>query len=758
MKLLCALRRRSGTAGVLLLAPSIALALLSGCASTASEEANALARAGDMPQAIARLDQAVQDKPDDASLRAMRDRMRERLALQRFAQVEQARAAGQFDAAAADLARARAEAPDHPRGIELQRQLDAARRHAAALALAQRDLATARSAASRGDVVQRDKALAAAGQVVQQVLAEQPGHAGAIALQQQLQDLAPRPAAVHETLAAEFQKPVSLEFRDAPLRQVFEALARSTGINFVFDKDVRGDQRITVFLRQVSLDEALRIILATQQLDRKLLNERTVLVFPNTQGKQREHQELVTRSLFLKNADPKQALQMVRAIAKTRDAHIDDRLNLLIIRDTPEVVQLVAGLIESIDLPEPEVLIEVQVLEVASDRLDELGLSWPTEVRLGLPDVIGQVPLSQRSNFVWSIANPALVATLVGNLGTANLLANPSIRARNREKGKVYIGQKLPVFTTTSTANVGVSTSVSYLDVGLKLDVEPSVQLDNEVILRVALEVSNVIGEVRGPQGSIAYNVGTRVSSTSLRLNDGETQVLAGLISDEDRRTAVGVPGISTLPILGRLFGVQSDSRKKSEIIMLITPHIVRNIPVPSASYTTLAAGTDALPGARSVRLAQPSSVSVATSPAGAAGSAPTPPPVEANDDNVLIVSASEQAQVGDTVSVTLASRAPVGVRGELVYDAAALQPAQAGAAPSGAGRAAFEIGPRGDLVFVFRVLPAAAGNSTTVSVSNLQASEAAADGVVGSMRVEGEARIDIRAAAAGDAPGKVGK
>jgi general secretion pathway protein D len=732
----------------------LTLLLGAGCASTtAREEANALARAGDLPQALARLDQAVLESPSNASLRATRDRLRERLALQQFAQVEQARAAGQLDAADAALTRARATAPDHARGVELQRQLDNARRQARQLAQARQDVLTARAAAPGGKGTQLAMAVVAAEAVAQQVLAEQPGHPGALALMQQAQELSPRLPAAPPAMAAAFQKPVSLEFRDAPLRQVFEALARSTDINFVFDKDVRGDQRITVFLRQVSLDEALRIILATQQLDRKLLNERTVLVFPNTQGKQREHQELVTRSLYLKNADPKQTLQMVRAITKTRDAHVDDRLNLLIIRDTPEVVHLVEQLIESIDLPEPEVVMEVQVLEVSSDQLDELGLSWPTQVRLGLPDVIGQVPLSQRGNFIWSIANPALVATLVGNSGTANLLANPSIRARNREKGKVYIGEKLPVFTTTSTANVGVSTSVSYLDIGLKLDIEPSVQLDNEVILKVALEVSSLIGEVRGPQGSLAYNVGTRVTSTSLRLKDGETQVLAGLISDEDRRSAVGVPGIYKLPIVGKLFGVQTDSRKKSEIIMLITPHIVRNLPLPSARYTTLAAGTDALPGARTVRLASQGSASVATGAGGAAaGPASAPEPPAPNDDNVLLLSSSEEAQPGETVSVTLASRAATGVRGELVYDASVLQPAQASVGASAAGRVAFELGPRGDLVLVFRVLPAGAGTVSDVSVNNLQATDAAADGEVGNMRIEGAARITIRAAAPVDA------
>ncbi|MCA1416939.1 hypothetical protein I6F30_38340, partial [Bradyrhizobium sp. NBAIM20] len=135
----------------------------------------------------------------------------------------------------------------------------------------------------------------------------------------------------------------------------------------------------------------------------------------------------------------------------------------------------------------------------------------------------------------------------------------PKIRVRNRDKAKVHIGQKLPVFTTTTNfgGSTSVAASVSYLDIGLKLDVEPSIQLDNDVVIKVGLEVSNLIRQVTGPGGTTAYEIGTRNTSTTLRLADGETQVLAGLINDEDRKSAVGIPGLSRLPVLGRLFGTQ---------------------------------------------------------------------------------------------------------------------------------------------------------------------------------------------------------
>jgi general secretion pathway protein D len=193
-----------------------------------------------------------------------------------------------------------------------------------------------------------------------------------------------------------------------------------------------------------------------------------------------------------------------------------------------------------------------------------------------------------------------------------NILANPRIRVRNRQKAKIHIGSKLPVFTTTSTANVGVSASVTYLDVGLKLDVEPQVYLDDEVGIKVGLEVSSVTKEITGPQGSIAYEVGTRNADTSLRLKNGETQVLAGLINDEERSSANKLPGFGELPVLGRLFSSNRNSSSKTEIVLLITPRVIRNVARPDAASPAISSGTEASIGSRPLTInAPPNSVSI---------------------------------------------------------------------------------------------------------------------------------------------------
>ena len=196
-----------------------------------------------------------------------------------------------------------------------------------------------------------------------------------------------------------------------------------------------------------------------------------------------------------------------------------------------------------------------------------------------------------------SITDPAIIVNLQHQDGDTNLLANPRIRVKNREKAKIHIGDKLPVITTTSTANVGISDSVTYLDIGLKLDVEPTIFLEDEVGIKVGLEVSNIVQQITSANGTLTYRLGTRNTATSLRLKNGETQVLAGLLQDEDRSTADKVPGLGSLPVIGKLFGSRRDEHNKTEIILLITPYVMRNIDRPNATVLEFPSGTDSTIG-----------------------------------------------------------------------------------------------------------------------------------------------------------------
>jgi general secretion pathway protein D len=574
-----------------------AAALLSACGSPAIREAERLSQAGQHEAALERLEQGITEEgnPNDTRLRGALAKQRDAVVAHLTLLADAARSEGRTADLEAIVQRLAKASPQHPRLFAYQADLKRIQRH-------QRLLDEASKAYA-------DKRFEASEAALRAVLTEDSSNRNARQLlariEEQRESQTRKQATVQLATAAHN---ITLEFRDASLRTVFEALARAANINFVFDRDVRPDAKVTLFLRNTTVDESLRIILGTQQLGFKMLNESTVLVFPNTTQKQRDLLDTVTRTFYLSNADPKQVQNLIRTVAKSRDIFIDERLNMVVVRDTPEVIRLVERLVQNVDLPDPEVMLSLEVLEVSSKRLNQIGLHWPETANYGDPSST-VATLSSRAGLSWSVANPLAIATLKGSTGSANLLANPQIRARNREKAKVVIGDKLPVFTTTTTSNGTISNTVqiTYQDVGLKLDVEPSVQLDNDVIIKLALEVSSITAEVTGPYNAKAYQVGTRQATTSLRLRDGETQILAGLIKDDESHSSAGLPGLHELPIAGRLFGTGSDSHDKTEIVLLITPHVVRNLVQPSVSSPFLS-GTEAQPGIPSMILPQPKS------------------------------------------------------------------------------------------------------------------------------------------------------
>lgn len=522
---------------------------------------------------------------------------------------------------------------------------------------AQSGLAAVRAELRHRTAVTEASTLFAAGDVdgalarLRPVLAENPGQREARVLLRSIDEQRSRAANTATVLKSSLRKPVTLEFRDALLKNVFEVLSRSSGINFVFDRDVRPDLKTTIFVRNTTIEDAVRFLLTTSQLEMKVLNASTVLVYPNLPNKVKDYQELTVKSFYLANADVKQTLSLIKTVVKTRDVFIDERLNMLTMRDTPEAIRMAEKLIAAQDLAEPEVMLEVEVLEVARNRLSELGIRYPAQLTAGVKGAGGAgtatlgetkgswLPLTQLS-----ISDPAVTLNLLQQDGDTNLLANPRIRVKNREKAKIHIGDKLPVITTTSTANVGVSESVTYLDVGLKLDVEPNVFLEDEVGIKIGLEVSNIVSQVTSASGTLTYRLGTRNTATSLRLKNGETQVLAGLIQDEERNTADKIPGLGNLPVVGRLFGSHRDEHNKTEIILLITPYVVRNIERPDAASLEFASGTDAAVGAASLGLRSAETVPVAapvtpTPARPAAAATPTQPqeepvavPLPAND------------------------------------------------------------------------------------------------------------------------------
>jgi general secretion pathway protein D len=562
--------------------------VLFGCAAQeALKHGQELVEAGNEEQGLAKLEEAMKANPNDVEIRNYYLRHKA-VAVQRYLQMgDTARAAGAFDQAEAAYQRALRFDADN---ANAKAGLEALTRERATAALVRE----ADEAMKRGDT---QGALAKA----QEALKANPSQREARAIARKIEEQKVKADMTSPQLAAALKSTITIELRDAPVRTVFELISKRAGLNFVYDRDVPADAKVTVFLRDTTIEEAIRFVLVTSQLERRVLNPNTVLIYPNTPNKTQAYRELTVKSFYLANADVKQTANMLRSLVKTRDLFVDEKLNMIVIRDTPEAVRMAEKLIANQDLGEAEVMLEVEVLEVGHNQMTQAGVQWPGQVSLGVQGaagVAGQLTGTEAKNlssglFRLNVGDPLVALNLRQQAGRTNVLANPRIRVKNKEKARIHIGDKVPVITTTAGSTGFVSESVNYLDVGLKLEVEPLVSLDDDVGIKIGLEVSNISNEVKTAGGTTAYQVGTRNANTTLRLRDGETQVLAGLINDEDRRSANRVPGVSRLPLIGRLFSNNNDTVTKTEIVLLITPRVIRNIERPGARLEEFNSGTE---------------------------------------------------------------------------------------------------------------------------------------------------------------------
>jgi len=662
-----------------LLATLAFLFALAGCAEQRiRKESQQSVAAGEYERAVRVLEEGVKDHPDSAVLRSGLIQARAEALSRIVSQAAALRAAGKFDEAERELQRALSLDPQNRRLSDLLADLATERRQQAALAEAEQWVAKKRP----------DAAL----KTIEQALKDNPRHPALLALQRRL-EVEQRQAQLRATQTSLAEtRPISLDFRDASLRTVLDVVSRNSGINFVLDKDIRPDTRITVYLRQAKVEDALDLIVSTNQLAKKVMDARTIVVYPNTPEKQREYQEQIVRVFYLASAEAKGAAAFLRSMLKIREPFVDERSNMLALRESQENIQLAERLIALYDAGEPEVLLEVEVMEVSATRLTELGVKFPDSFSLTPlpPSGASGLTVSNLNHLGWDRVGVGISGLLVNfkrEVGDFTTLANPKIRVRNKEKAKVLIGDKIPVITTTTSQNGFVSDSVNYLDVGLKLDVEPAIYADDEVAIKIALEVSSLGSAVKTSSGTLAYQIGTRNATTLLRLHDGETQLLAGLISRDDRTSSSRVPGVGDLPVLGRLFSSQQDSGQRTELVLAITPRILRNIRRPDANETELWVGTEAVPRLRPVggvrALSEPAAAADAAgtkggapAPAGpeaasAPGARPSLPAPAAGGDAPPLATGPQlkwvgpaEAKVGDTVDLQLTINSTLSLRG----------------------------------------------------------------------------------------------
>ena len=406
--------------------------------------------------------------------------------------------------------------------------------------------------------------------------------------------------------------PATLTFRDASSRDVFVAISRLANISLIFDPLFR-ETPITVDLRNASLEDSLNTVAGATRTFFRVTAPKTVAVIPDTPAKRREYEEEVVRTFYLSNVDLKETMDLLRMVLDARRISPTTGTNALTIKDTPERIAAAGRVISAIDKARPEVIIDVELLEVDRTKLLEYGLqiassgpaatagagiSSSAGVDQGANSVITLQKLRNLSQADVLFANlPTLYFRLLKTDAHSRTLANPQLRTSDGSPAKAAFGEQVPVPNTTfqPIATGGTPqqplTSYVYQNIGVNIDITPRTHHDDDVTLAIHVGVTSVSGTGFGGLPTF----GNRDITTVIRLREGETNMLAGLIRDDERTSLQGVPGISDIPLVGRLFAHTQKTTEQTDIILTLTPHIIRVLDLTEADLRPFRVGRDSL-------------------------------------------------------------------------------------------------------------------------------------------------------------------
>lgn len=413
------------------------------------------------------------------------------------------------------------------------------------------------------------------------------------------------------------KQPVTLHFRNAGIKEVLEGVAKAGGVTLIFDKDVRNDP-ISISVQDTPFEDALNLILNSNSLFSRMVSPGVLIVSPNTKQKQEQYQDLMIRTFYLSTAKAKDMLILLKGMLDSKRLHANEQLNAIIIRDQPEKLELAEKIILSNDRQEPEVLFDLEVLEVNRTKNQTYGLNYPKQAGAGLipPAFTGALtadPVQFTYRQLTSLGPDSYLFRLPTSVlldffkqeSDAKTLASPKVRVMNNKKAEINIGDKQPILLSTTNVLPGQATtgavpttstvtSIEFRDTGVKLTVEPSIRLGNELSLKMKVEVIRIGDQVtlQASPPIQQFRFGNRSAETTLNMRDGETIVLGGLIQEEDRRTRVTMPWIGDLPVIGNLLSSFKTERVTTEVILTITPRIIQSTP-PSANNQAFWSGTE---------------------------------------------------------------------------------------------------------------------------------------------------------------------
>jgi general secretion pathway protein D len=407
-------------------------------------------------------------------------------------------------------------------------------------------------------------------------------------------------------------KPIDVAFApETNIKKIYAALGAAAGINIIYDPQLK-DDKFTLDLRGMTFQKALETAMRQAGHFYKVIDEKTILIAQDTQQNRKEYEDLVIRTFFLSNGDVKDVSAMVRSILDLRRLGTIPALNAIIIRDTADKVSVAERLIEVNDKAKSEVVVDVELLQVGTDKLLDLGtvLSQRSVTATVVPGAgsgattpATQLPWNQIKNlgindFMFTI--PTITFNFIKDNTDAELLAKPQLRIAEGEKALLVIGDRVPIPVTTINTQQAIGstgvvpiTSFQYQDVGIKIEMEPRVHHNKEVSLKLTIEVSQITGYVTSSDGTKQPIIGTRTITSSIRLKDGETNFLAGLIRRDSQKTKSTIPFLGDLPLLGPLFTHTSTEDKRTDLYLTLTPHIIRSPQITEQDLVPIWVGTE---------------------------------------------------------------------------------------------------------------------------------------------------------------------
>jgi len=501
-------------------------------------------------------------------------------------------------------------------------------------------------------------------------------------------------------------KPLTLKANGTRLKELFSTITRHSGINFVFDPDFK-DQPATLTLENSGFRQALDLLAALHRIDYAVINESTVLIYPQSAEKTKQYQDMQLRTFHLNHLDAKKAANLIRTMLQVRRLYINEDANALVVRDTSDVTDVIEKILEAHDLPEAEVVLDVEVIEISDKNAHNVGLLLSNyDVQLGAfspsNELLATTLKDTTSTTSTTVTTDATIKNLVKafsinsfggyvtvpnaqynfgkTLTNGEVLSNPKIRVKNKEKAKFNVGTRVPITTTTmATTGTTSQVNVQYVDVGVKVNAEPTIQLNNEISIKLGLEVSSIISrETVGGKDSATtvVTIGTRNLDTVLSLKDGETSVIGGLISHSNSDSKQKIFLLGDIPLIGPLLSNSKTDNDKTELILAITPRLVRGVTVPRGNLTSFSSSKEDRPAVQPLPAVQPSAQPAA--PAAARPAVPVvspavpavPPPVSsapvapAAIRNTLTINAPSSAVPGQSFKVLVSAEGVSDMKG----------------------------------------------------------------------------------------------